>query len=1202
MKIPSEWVKSDGVWQLGLKRAYELWPKDLVTRITKERKREFMIKHHEYEAETQKDIAKLDTIKKLSEEQKDLRKELEDRIAAITALRDSYEDKGPVHDCIVYKPTITTELDKTAITHLPWAVIDTTDDGDLSSLSPMNAYHHTQQYGVFSNASLMSFSFNFYDDDILSISAVSGTHGTHVAGIIAAHHPEQPELNGVAPGAQIMSFTIGDGRLGSMETSQSFMRAMNFAIKFGADIINISYGEDSHIANHGPLMDYMRDIVIRKHKITVVSSAGNNGPGYSTIGAPGGMTSSVISVGAYVSKEMAAAQYALRDEAGDSAYTWSSRGPSIDGDKGVSIFAPGGAITCVPPYALNHAQLMNGTSMSSPNAAGGIALILSGLRAKATDYTPGSISRSLLRTSTDIGDEFKTGLLNVASAFEDLLEGDGLGADTYFDISINGSKRGIVIREAGDLASPQVYNVEIKPRFQEADTQKQFDFEMFLALEAQESWIDCAQHLHLNNTGRATQVKIDTAELKAGLYVTSIKARSTVSNKVVFEIPVTVVKPIPSSSDEVKHVTFDMKFKPGKINRQYLQVPAGVQGCTIHTSTQDVSTPIQLWTHVTQFAPDTRRTWTSTPFVQNFTSSAGAETAKKVVRLRPGSVEFCFAQFWNSVAESSARVSVKVEFHGVHGDYGSVLQLDGGNGYKQIVAKSAVGTEELKPSVRLEMLRKHLRPTSSLINSLGSRDVLEDSTRLYSMALQYSIKITRSGESKFLLPMSGTLYENAWYSTLIQVFDEKKNLVYFTSTYPEKHKFEKQTYTILIELVHKDRGVLEKMKDQLISVESAIEKEITMDIYDNFLNLWNKSDAKLKPLKLSLGDSKSFVVSECIEVPKEAAVGDLLVGSIMLNDHKELKMPVSYRILPAAVPKKEDEKPKTLLELQIEMASKIPDAEEKQKYLADLSLAHPTDLQIKGAHLEHCKEEEKEYIANSIVDLIDADAVAKYFGVTRRPASDQSDAEKDEAKEMKRRKKLLGAAYAAKLNHITTQLKASSSAASLTAANAAPSTTSTILSALTGGAGTTTPLDSSTRTGPAAAAAGDSSRPNVEIGSTGHSMLDASTDADHAAARKATEEALESYMHWTASASDTASSASATCLLTQSRARLVRGQHGTSLNLALRAFATGDLSAAEHVTAREVRVACFDGLGWSAWSHKEREDRIGMDPDDYRSF
>ena len=88
----------------------------------------------------------------------------------------------------------------------------------------------------------------------------------------------------MAPGAQIISLTIGDARINTMETGSAIVRAMIKVMSYKDKVhtINMSYGERAHWANAGRIGELMNE-VIDKYGVTWVTSAGNMGPALCTI-------------------------------------------------------------------------------------------------------------------------------------------------------------------------------------------------------------------------------------------------------------------------------------------------------------------------------------------------------------------------------------------------------------------------------------------------------------------------------------------------------------------------------------------------------------------------------------------------------------------------------------------------------------------------------------------------------------------------------------------------------------------------------------------------------------------------------------------------------------------------------------------------------------------------------------------------------
>lgn len=323
------WVANNpsGQWFVGSKLAFDLYPKSLKKRVRAARKEQWIRTHKQCEANVQRDIA-------CPLARAEDAEELGARLAQLKALGDLSESEGgvgPVLDCVMWHDG-----------ELWQGAVDTLGVGDLSQCESMTDYKVKRQYARISEEDAMNYCLNIFPDEggaeqwmhTLSIVVDAGDHGSHVAGIVAAHHPDAPERNGVAPGAQIVSLKIGDSRLGSMETGTAMVRALIAAVNSGVHVINMSYGEAVAVSNTGAFVKLLETLV-NDYGIIFVSSAGimlslllclfkrvlylcmgwipigNNGPALSTVGSPGGTSSCSIGVGAYATQSLMKSAYSM---------------------------------------------------------------------------------------------------------------------------------------------------------------------------------------------------------------------------------------------------------------------------------------------------------------------------------------------------------------------------------------------------------------------------------------------------------------------------------------------------------------------------------------------------------------------------------------------------------------------------------------------------------------------------------------------------------------------------------------------------------------------------------------------------------------------------------------------------------------------------------------------------------------------------
>lgn len=419
-----------------------------------------------------------------------------------------------------------------------------------------------------------------------------GGHGTHVAGIAAGYRIlDQEGFNGVAPAAKIISMKIGENRLaGGSTTTGSMKSAFEYAANFAREhnvtvVCNLSFGIGSVKEGNHEIDEFVDKLLRENPGLIICTSAGNEGPGLSTIGTPAG-ANAAISVAALLAADTARDMMGVQVQQAQ-VTTFSSRGGELDKP---DIATPGWNTSTVPKWN-RRGDFWSGTSMASPYGAGLCALLANQTRAKHSIAPRADwIKAALKNTAEAIAGfnalDYGAGKPNLVKAGQKL---DALVAKYAkdplygFEVSTNspmtseGSGPAAYWR-ATYFPSDRPQTFTVKPVFvPQADAAALTGFSRRLTLRSTADWCRLQQdQIYFRDVQSATvSVKYDAAKLtEPGLHVAIVEGLD--GDDVVLRLFNSVIIPHQANPADDYRLKLENQTVQGiQAKRYFVYVPAG---------------------------------------------------------------------------------------------------------------------------------------------------------------------------------------------------------------------------------------------------------------------------------------------------------------------------------------------------------------------------------------------------------------------------------------------------------------------------------------------------------------------------------------------------------------------------------------------------------------------------------------------------
>ncbi|RMF76596.1 MAG: hypothetical protein D6738_01155 [Acidobacteria bacterium] len=453
---------------------------------------------------------------------------------------------------------------------------------------------------------------NLWEDDEERVTFFfdDGAHGSHVAGIAAGWRiGEQPDAHGIAPGARLLALKIGNNRLsGGATTTGSMWRAWRWAARWAREndtpvVIQMSYGVGSEDEGRAVMEREIDRLLAENPRLAAAVSNGNEGPGLSTAGLPSA-ASRVIAAGAVMNRTTARAIYGV-DLPVDRVFFFSSRGAELAKP---DVVAPGFAASTVPAYEGGD-DVMRGTSMASPQAAGAAALLISAALGEGLPVDGAWIRDALRRGARPIPGQTVLdqgpGMIDVGRAWEiyrTLATREGPEPRRWVVETVSPEMRdgrGPAAHWRGILPPlpPERQDVTVTPEFAEqVSARRRAEFFRAFDLQSTADWVRPDTGQVRSRAGEAitfglvfdpdrlAEPGLHTARILAWNHALTAAERERLGPA--WDVPVSVVVPFRPGPGETLERT-SPPLEPATLWRMFVRVPAGAGQMSVVASAGD---------------------------------------------------------------------------------------------------------------------------------------------------------------------------------------------------------------------------------------------------------------------------------------------------------------------------------------------------------------------------------------------------------------------------------------------------------------------------------------------------------------------------------------------------------------------------------------------------------------------------------------